>query len=137
VAASIVVVLFWVYYSAQLVLMGAESPISMPDAMARDAMRPRRIAKEEGKSAEIGRRTPLRPRRGWSSALAQYGDWDSLGWNQTISLFILADEKLVEALNNPKAARDLCRATSGRTAGVLRFHSSLEGLTDKGVLCSR
>jgi hypothetical protein len=35
-----------------------------------------------------------------------------------------------------KAARDLCRATSGRTAGVLRFHSSLEGLTDKGALCS-
>jgi uncharacterized BrkB/YihY/UPF0761 family membrane protein len=45
-AALIVVVLFWVYYSAQLVLMGVESPISMPDAMARDAMRPRRIAKE-------------------------------------------------------------------------------------------
>jgi hypothetical protein len=36
----------------------------------------------------------------------------------------------------PKAARELCRATLGRTAGVLRFHSSLEGLTDKGVLCS-
>jgi hypothetical protein len=35
-----------------------------------------------------------------------------------------------------KAARDLCRATSGRTAGVLRFHSSLERLTDKGALCS-
>ena len=35
-----------------------------------------------------------------------------------------------------KAARDLCRATSGRTAGVLRFHSSLEELTDKGALCS-
>ena len=36
----------------------------------------------------------------------------------------------------PKAARELCRATLGRTAGVLRFHSSLEGLTDKGALCS-
>jgi hypothetical protein len=36
----------------------------------------------------------------------------------------------------PKAARELCRATLGRTAGVLRFHSSLEELTDKGVLCS-
>src|SRR4029453_3680238 len=36
----------------------------------------------------------------------------------------------------PKVARELCRATLGRTAGVLLFHSSLEGLTDKGVLCS-
>src|SRR4029434_8017729 len=33
-------------------------------------------------------------------------------------------------------ARELCRATLGRTAGVLRFHSSLEGLTHKGALCS-
>jgi hypothetical protein len=50
----------------------------------------------------------------------------------------LAHEATVRARSpaRAKAARDLCRATSGRTAGVLRFHSSLEGLTVKGALCS-
>jgi hypothetical protein len=42
----------------------------------------------------------------------------------------------VRRWQKPKAAQELCRATLGRTAGVLRFHSSLEGLTDKDVLCS-
>jgi hypothetical protein len=42
----------------------------------------------------------------------------------------------VEQRCQPKAARELCRATLGRTAGVLRFHSSLEGLTHKGALYS-
>jgi hypothetical protein len=42
----------------------------------------------------------------------------------------------VEQRCQPKAARELCRATLGRTAGVLRFHSSLAGLTHKGVLYS-
>ena len=35
-AASIVVVLIWIYYSAQLVLMGAEFTRSMRGAMARE-----------------------------------------------------------------------------------------------------
>ena len=34
-AASIIVVLIWVYYSAQLVLMGANSRMCMPAATAR------------------------------------------------------------------------------------------------------
>jgi membrane protein len=49
-AASIVVVLIWVYYSAQLVLMGAEFTMSMHAATARANMPPPRIlTRQKGK----------------------------------------------------------------------------------------
>jgi membrane protein len=51
VAASIVVVLIWVYYTAQLVLMGAE----FTNVYARRYGSRRHAAAAEGKSADIGR----------------------------------------------------------------------------------
>jgi hypothetical protein len=44
--------------------------------------------------------------------------------------------KRLALANNQRPPGSYAERPLGQTAGVLRFHSSLEGLTDKGALCS-
>ena len=48
----------------------------------------------------------------------------------------IADRKGLALANSQRSPGSYAERPLGQTAGVLRFRSSLEGLTDKGALCS-